>query len=155
VQKISLLAIGSLKESWIRTGCGFYLSRLQRAFDVSVQELPASKEKLPEKQRDEELERVFRVLEQCGGEVWLLDEQGDVLTSQQFSAEISKRKDRGAPLTFVVGGAYGFTDAVRHRADHMLSLSAMTLPHELCRLLFFEQLYRASEIMKGSGYHHG
>lgn len=98
--------------------------------------------------------RILKSLEKHRGEVWVLDERGKGMSSLEFSQSLGRARDAGDPLTFVLGGAYGLTDAVRDRADRLLRLSEMTFPHELCRLVFLEQFYRANEILKGGGYHH-
>jgi 23S rRNA (pseudouridine1915-N3)-methyltransferase len=112
-----------------------------------------SKGRTPDQQCAEESERLLRYIERAEGQVYILDETGDRLTSPQFSEMITKARDAGTPMVFVLGGAYGFTDVVR-KAGKTLRLSDMTLPHELCRVLFLEQLYRAGEIARGSQYHH-
>lgn len=84
----------------------------------------------------------------------ILDERGKTFTSVDFSKMIETQRDHGRPLLFAIGGAYGFSDDVKKQADLLLSLSPMTLPHELAFLFFAEQLYRAHAIMAGSGYHH-
>lgn len=118
-----------------------------------IEELKASKEKRPEKQVREES---IRVLEALGGEdiVVVLDERGKDMNTIEFSEYLSDAKDRGLSITFVLGGAYGFDDTVRNRADLTLKLGAMTLPHELCRVVFLEALYRALDCGKGGNYHH-
>ncbi len=151
---ITLLSIGSLKFSWAKAACEEYAVRLLHSLKIEIIELPASKAREPEKQREEESERIMDALEKRGGIVWVLDERGKEMTSQIFSKELQVVKDRGDAVTFVLGGAYGLNDAVRKKANRLLKLSAMTLPHELCRVVFLEQLYRAMEIQKGSGYHH-
>ncbi|HLC66536.1 MAG TPA: 23S rRNA (pseudouridine(1915)-N(3))-methyltransferase RlmH, partial [Candidatus Nanoarchaeia archaeon] len=151
---ITLLCIGSLKFSWAKEACQDYADRLGHSLKLELIELPASKAREPEKQREEESERIITALEKRGGMVWVLDERGKEMTSQAFAKELQTAKDRGDAMTFVLGGAYGLNDAVRQKANRLLRLSAMTLPHELCRVVFLEQLYRAQEIGKGSGYHH-
>jgi 23S rRNA (pseudouridine1915-N3)-methyltransferase len=121
--------------------------------DFHVQELPASKATDSAKQQGEECDRILKILNNVDGDVWVLDERGKAFTTVQFAHELSKATDRGTPLTFVLGGAYGLTDDVRKKGK-LFQLSAMTLPHELCRVVFLEQLYRACEVNKGSGYHH-
>ena len=81
------------------------------------------------------------------------DERGDRLTSAQFATLIGDARDRAQDLAFVVGGAFGLSDAVRHRADRVLQLAPWTLPHELARLVLAEQLYRAGTIVRGEPYH--
>lgn len=117
-------------------------------------EVPASKQKDSVKQSTEESQTILDRLEKFDGAVWVLDEQGKEMTSQVFSGELENLGNRGESVIFVVGGAYGLTDAVREYADRVIRLSAMTLPHELCQVLFLEQLYRALQIRRGTGYHH-
>jgi len=153
VQKVTLLCIGSVKESWAKDACAFYLERLEHAAKLDVVELPASKEKDPEKQKRDESARLIDSANKLGGALFVLDETGKGMTSQQFSILVGAAKDQGTHLVFLLGGAYGLIDDVKH-AGKRIKLSDMTLPHELCRVVFFEQLYRATEILKGSGYHH-
>ena len=87
--------------------------------------------------------------------VVLLDENGREFTSREFAAFVDKQMVSGVKrLVFVVGGPYGFSDAVYARADSKLSLSRMTFNHEMVRLFFIEQLYRAMTIRRGEPYHH-
>ncbi len=154
LQRIRLLTIGQIKTSWIRDGCSEFRKRLSSLTFFDVEEFPASKQNRPEKQVREESDRL---LEAFGGEdvLVVLDERGKDMTTEEFSTFLSDQKDHGLSVTFVIGGAYGFDDRVRERAHHVLRLSAMTLPHELCRLLFLESLYRALDLAKGGKYHHG
>ena len=153
MQKVTLLCIGRLREPWAREAAELYIKRLQPQLSFTVLELPESRGKTPAQQQAEESERILKMLEKSEGELWVLDEIGKGMTSKDFSKHVSGARDQGTPLIFVLGGAYGFTDSVR-RKGKLLKLSDMTLPHELCRVVFLEQLYRAVEIMKGSGYHH-
>ena len=151
---ITLLCVGSLKFSWAKSACEDYADRLSHSLKLEIVELPASRSRELEQQREEESERIIQALEKRGGMVWVLDERGKEMDSTTFSKELQVAKDRGDAMTFVLGGAYGLNDTVRKKANRLLRLSAMTLPHELCRVVFLEQLYRAQEIGKGSGYHH-
>ncbi len=88
------------------------------------------------------------------GAVWVLDETGEVLTSARFTADIAASRDNGVPaLTFLIGGADGLGDAVRARSDRIISLSALTLPHGIARIVLAEQLYRAATMLAGHPYH--
>jgi 23S rRNA (pseudouridine1915-N3)-methyltransferase len=85
----------------------------------------------------------------------VLDERGAALTSTAFAGKLGAWRDQGVKhVVFIIGGAYGMTDEVRLRADLLLALSAMTFPHQLVRVLFAEQLYRAVGILNESPYHH-
>ena len=153
MQRITLLCIGSVKEAFAKDGCAFYLERLERVAKLDVVELPASKEKDSEKQKEDESKRLIDSANKIGGALFVLDEKGKGMTSEQFSQLVGMAKDQGTHLVFLLGGAYGLTDDAK-KSGRAIRLSDMTLPHELCRVVFLEQLYRATEIQKGSGYHH-
>ncbi len=153
MQRIILLTVGRTKEPWARDASAFYTERLTRALRLDIVEIPASRETDPVRQKDDESRRLLKFIEDYGADVWVLDETGKGMTSPAFAMEIGKAKDAGRTLLFILGGSYGLTDAVRS-AGKPLKLSDMVLPHELCRVVFLEQLYRATEINKGSGYHH-
>lgn len=152
--KVTLLCVGSLKSPWAAEGCGQYRDRLQHDIDLEIVELPASKEKDPERQLQEESQRILDAINKRSGIVWVLDERGKEMTSEDFSSSLEQHRDSGDQIIFVIGGAYGLSDSVREKAGKTLRLSQMTLPHELCRAFFLEQLYRAVQIHKESGYHH-
>ena len=154
MQHITLLTVGRVKSSWINTGCQEYLDRLRPAVKLTITEIPPSRQKDPDKQRDEESEQILHALEKQRGDIFLLDEKGQSMTSSQFSVFLSKAEDMGLPLTFILGGAYGVSDRIREVARGSICLSDMTFTHEMTRLVFLEQLYRGIEIKKGSGYHH-
>lgn len=146
-----LLAVGALKAGWAKDACADYQRRLR---GLEVTELPASREKEPLKQRHDESERLLKAASKARGEIWALDERGEAVDSMRLSKLLTEAADRGQPITFVLGGAYGLSDELRAEARRIVRLSDLTLPHELCRVLLLEQLYRAQEIAKGSGYHH-
>lgn len=153
--KISLLCIGTLRESWAKEAAKLYKDRLQYAIDLSVVELMPSHQPNEAGQKVEESERLIVSAQKMkSGEIWVLDERGKDMTSVEFAGELQKLQDRGEPVTFILGGSYGLTDNVRAAAKKVIRLSSMVLPHELCRVVFLEQLYRATEINKGSAYHH-
>jgi len=154
MQRITLLCVGSLKSSWAAEGCKQYIGRLRGDIDLEIVELPASKERDPERQLQEECTRLSEALAKRTGAIWVLDEGGKCMTSEEFSGALSSLRDEGQPIIFVIGGAFGLSDEVRNKADCLLQLSNMTIPHELCRIFFLEQLYRAVQIQKESGYHH-
>jgi|SRR3989344_1547620 len=154
MSRIQLICIGSLKTSWIREGCSYFFERLKRDCNLEIIELPASKVRDSERQIKEESQRILDALKKREGAVWVLEKSGKQMSSEEFSRALSGFGDRGQSLTIVLGGAYGLSDGVRQQADCLFSLSLMTFPHELCRLIFLEQLYRAIQIGKGSGYHH-
>lgn len=147
MHRITLLSVGKIKTPWIKDGCELYVERLSHLCDLTERVLSAGEEK-------EERQKILDALEKTDGVIIALDDKGKEFSSPEFASWISKQKDSGQSLTFVLGGAYGLDDRIRAKATLTLSLSRMTLPHELCKLVFLEQLYRAHSILAGSGYHH-
>lgn len=147
LHRISLLSVGKIKTSWIKDGCEVFTERLSHSCDFSERVLSSGEEK-------DEHERISQALEKTSGTIVLLDELGDEMTSREFAQWIGKKRDTGDTLTFVLGGAYGVDQRIRQSAKKIIALSKMTLPHELCKLMFLEQLYRAHTILEGRGYHH-
>ena len=126
-------------------------------FDIeAVADVRTTRSTTEERQREAEGAALLAAIKPSDF-VWLLDEHGRrEYTSRGFATELQRRMAAGVAkrIVFVVGGPYGFSDAVRQRADAMLSLSLMTFPHELVRLFFTEQIYRAMTILRGEPYHH-
>lgn len=156
--KLSLLQIGKTEESYLQEGIGIYETRLKRYTTFQIVTLPASKlsgsqkntEVIKKKEGEELLSRL-----QPTDHLILLDERGKKYTSREFAALIQHETDRSTKhLVFVIGGAYGFSKEVYERSNGMLSLSNFTFPHQLARLIFMEQLYRAHTIMRKEPYHH-
>lgn len=147
MHRIRVLSVGAIKTPWILQGCTQYIDRLRHSCEFLERVIASGSPK-------EEEVKILAALQKTEGVIVILDERGKTKTSQDFALWISKQRDRGTPITFVIGGAYGLTDAVRARGSLVLSLSPMTLPHELCQLVFLEQLYRAHTILAGTGYHH-
>lgn len=150
-----LIVVGRTERGWVADGLGHYLARICHMAKLEEVVLPeAGRGELAWQQRTES-ERILAALKP-GEKVVVLDERGKQLTSPGFAQRLGTWRDQGArELAFVIGGAYGMTEAVRQRADLVLSLSPMVFPHQLVRVLFAEQLYRALSILKGTGYHHG
>jgi len=154
MQRVTFLIVGRIKTPWISQGFDVYTSRLSYELMLDVVTIPPSKNIDPKKMSEEESERIVEKIAKFDGDVWLLDEKGKEMTSSEFSKVISTAKDAGRSLLFILGGPYRLTEEVKAKIPQKLRLSAMTFPHEFCSLVFLEQLYRACEIQKGSGYHH-
>lgn len=155
--KIQLVAVGKTSSGYIREGIDMYLNRLKHYLPVDVKiigDIKGNKSMTEERQKELEGEAILSTL-MPGDYVVLLDERGDELTSRQFSTYMDKRMSTVARrMVFIVGGPYGFSQKVYDRADSKLSLSRMTFNHEMVRLFFVEQLYRAMTILRGEPYHH-
>jgi len=154
MQKIVLLCVGSVKTSWIKEGIAEYASRMRSEISLETVEVPASKHADAAKQMEEECDRLLTALDKRDGDAWVLDEHGTVMSSSDFATHMETARDGGRTVIFLLGGAHGLTAALRARAVRRFSLSPMTFPHELCRLIFMEQLYRVTQILRGTGYHH-
>ena len=154
---IRLLGIGKTTTSYIQEGISEYSKRLGFYCRFVQEYFPPVKNasSLPESElKKREGELLLRALS-TGDRVILLDEKGAEHSSTQFAASLQKEMNAGTKrIVFIVGGAFGFSDELYSLADKKLSLSKMTLTHEMVRLVFVEQLYRAFTIIKGEKYHH-
>lgn len=151
---LRLILVGRTEKGHVSEGLAHYGERIARSGPFATVVLPEAGKGDPAFKSRWEGEKILAAVQP--GEVFVvLDERGKLLTSPAFAAQLGKWRDSGRHrIAFVVGGAYGLSDAVRERADLVLSLSPMTFPHQLVRVLFVEQLYRALAILKGSPYHH-
>ncbi len=155
--KITFLTVGKTVEAWLKEGINKYLARLKhytRLTVVEIEELKNVRSLTQEQQKVKEGELILKRIMPLDHLI-LLDENGTQLTSPQFAAYIDKKALGSVDhLVFAVGGPYGFSRDVYERANDKLSLSAMTFSHQMVRLFFAEQLYRAFTILKGEPYHH-
>lgn len=155
--KIQLLVIGKTATPYLVTGIEMYLDRLKHYIPFEIKVLPDVKNarKLSRDQIKQAEGELFLAQLQPGDNVILLDERGREMTSTELSQFIDRKMSTvSRNLTFIIGGAYGFSQAVYDRADGKLSLSKMTFNHEMVRLFFVEQVYRAMTILRGEPYHH-
>lgn len=155
--KISLICIGKTDDKYVKEGVEKYLKRLKHYISFQLIELPDIKngKNMSEEQQKEKEAELF--IKQLGNQdfVILLDERGKELRSVEFSAYLEQKMiSSSSNLTFLIGGPYGFADKIRKRSDYSLSLSKMTFSHQMIRLFFVEQLYRAFSIMRNEPYHH-
>lgn len=155
--KISLLVTGKTDDAYINTGIDKYVSRLKHYTPFDIQVIPALKnaKSMSEPEiKKKEADLIFKHIDD-GDYLVLLDEHGKQFSSTEFSKFITACSVRSVnKLVFVVGGAYGFDEQVYKRANEQISLSRMTFSHQMVRLFFVEQLYRAFTILKGEPYHH-
>jgi 23S rRNA (pseudouridine1915-N3)-methyltransferase len=149
-----LIMVGKTERGFVADGLAHYLERVRHWSQVEEVLVAKSDRATPQEQRSEEERGLVRAIP-SGGRVVVLDGTGKTLDSPSFAKKLGDWRDQGTRETsFVIGGPYGLTDAVRERADLVLSLSPMTFPHQLVRVLFAEQLYRAYSILNRTGYHH-
>jgi 23S rRNA (pseudouridine1915-N3)-methyltransferase len=155
--KIKLLFIGKENLEELQAASQDYVSKINNYNPFEIEAIPYLKntKSLPiELQKKQEGELFLKKIH-SQDVVVLLDERGKEVSSLQFSQFIQQRFNSGGKnLLFLIGGAYGFSEELYQRANFSISLSKMTFPHKLARLLFAEQLYRAFTILKGEPYHH-
>lgn len=149
---IRIIAIGKKHESWVEDGVERYQKRLRKPFDAEWILLPHSAREGVQA-RQEESERILSRLASDDFAL-LLDERGELLDSLALSKLLVGAFESHARVSAVIGGAYGVSDALRTRADKVVSLSPLVFPHQLVRLIVAEQIYRSQEIAGGRPYHH-
>ncbi len=155
--KVALLLVGKTVNKHFVELIDDYASRLTHyvGFDIiTIPELKNTKNLTAEQQKQQEGELILKQL-QAGDHMVLLDEHGKELRSVEFSRLMEQRMQTVSKrMVFVIGGPYGFSPEVYAKANEKLSLSQMTFSHQMVRLIFVEQLYRAMTIMRGEPYHH-
>ncbi len=154
--KVTLICIGKTDDKYIQEGCEVYIKRLQHYFKTEVSIIPDLKNvhKMDTQERKKKEGQLILKQIEKSDTVILLDEKGKEFTSRQFAQDIQKKMNSGAKrVVFVIGGAFGFSDEMYQRATGKLSLSKMTFSHQMVRLFFLEQLYRANTILNNEPYH--
>jgi len=155
--KIQLIVIGKTNQDFVKQGLDEFCKRLDHYYPFEleiIQDIKNTKNLSVEQQKIKEGELILHSF-QTGDYIVLLDERGKEFTSVQFSQFIEKKAHTGLKrLVFVIGGAYGFSPAVYEVSNEKIALSKMTFPHQLIRLIFIEQLYRAMTILHNEPYHH-
>ncbi len=148
-----MLSVGRDRSGWFEPAVQAYAARLQHYTRLELTELPASSGRRPaEASRAKEAERLLAA-RRPGELLVALDEGGERLDSHGFARLLGDAQGRSADLLFVVGGDDGLDAAVRAAAVRVLSLSSLTLPHRLARLVLVEQLYRGFTLLRGEPYH--
>ena len=154
--KVTLLWVGKTNDKALDGMIQEYLNRLQHYVSVDVVTIPELKNaknlSVPQQKQMEGELILQKVTPQT--DLVLLDEHGMEFRSIEFADYMCKKQSAGRELMFVIGGPFGFSETVYQRANGQLSLSKMTFSHQMIRLLFAEQLYRAMTILKGEKYHH-
>ena len=154
--KTLLVLVGKTTDKHFQAGISDYVERISHYMPMEILTIPELKntKSLSEKQQKQlEGEQILKLL-QSQDTVVLLDEHGKELRSIEFASWLEQKRNTVRRLVFVIGGPYGFSPDVYSRANEQLSLSRMTFSHQLIRLVFTEQLYRACTIIKKEPYHH-
>jgi len=154
--KINIISIGHKPPTWAEEGCKEYLKRFQRDLSIVLTELkPAFRVSDTDKNHLARAKEKGRILTKLNKNARLiaLDEAGTQTTTNELARLLTNSMAEGRDLDFVIGGADGLDPEIKNQADKMLSLSLMTYPHALARLILIEQLYRAQCIIKKHPYH--
>ena len=159
MQSVTVRCVGKLKEKFFADACAEYQKRLGRYCKLMIVELPehrlgdapsdAEVAAALEREADAILEKLPR-----GGAVIALCVEGQAMSSERLAETMARYADRGvSQLTFLIGGSFGMAERVKRAADLRLSMSPMTFPHHLARVMVLEQIYRAYQIQAGTKYH--
>lgn len=156
--KVTLIALGRLKEKYLSAAVEEYKKRLSRYCDLKICEIEP--QRLPDKPSSSEIEaalekeaqQIFKNIP-AGNAVIPLCIEGKTVSSPEFAKKIEEQTNKGKNITFIIGSSYGLSEKVKKAGDFRLSVSAMTFPHQLFRVMLLEQLYRAFKINEGSAYH--
>ncbi len=155
--KITLLQTGKTTDKNMAELVDLYTNRIKKYSVFDIVTLPDVKNTRNMPVQEQKFKEATKIVQSIGDDdyVILLDENGKELNTIEFSGALEKMfflpKKR---ILFIIGGPWGFSELVYARADYKMSLSKMTFPHQLVRLLFLEQLYRVFTIIKGEPYHH-
>lgn len=156
--KVTLIALGKLKEAYLRDAVSEYTKRLSRYCDLEIIELePIKSPDSPSKsQIDAALLReaemiIKKIPKNC--DVYPLCVEGKQLSSEEFAEKVDDLSQQGRGIVFIIGSSYGLSETVKATAKMRFSLSKMTFPHQLFRVMLLEQVYRAFKINEGSTYH--
>ena len=155
--KILLIVVGKTDQKWLTEGIAQYTERLTHFSQFEMQVIPDirnTRSMDPQVQKVHEGEQILKLL-QSSDDVYLLDDKGREFTSPEMAAWLEKRMAQSTKrLVFIIGGPYGFSPDVYARVPNRISLSRMTFSHQMVRLIFVEQLYRAFAILSNLPYHH-
>jgi 23S rRNA (pseudouridine1915-N3)-methyltransferase len=155
MKSLLCLAVGCLKAPCWSQAAEYYAKLLSRYMRLELIVVKDAHGRLSPEQRNEVEGRALLAKLGPKDQALGLDAQGEAYSSEGFAAALEKwLEDPVRRPCFVLGGAFGLSEDVRDRCDQLISLSPLTLPHELARVVLLEQLYRAMSILRGSGYHH-
>lgn len=152
--KLKIIAVGKVREKWLKAGIDEYAKRIGKFCQIEIIQINDAPESLDvNKAIATESEKILSALKDTDLVV-ALDINGEKLDSNELSQKLDKWFEEGmSKVTFVIGGSNGFSDDVIKRSNFQISMSDMTFPHQLARLIFLEQIFRAFKISRGEKYH--
>lgn len=154
---VKVITVGKLKEKYLRDACEEYLKRLKRFGNVTVTELDESR--LSDNPSEKEIENALNseaesILKHASGFIIPMCIEGKQLSSVKLAKKMADIPVHGqSTVSFIIGSSFGLSDKVKQKADFKLSMSEMTFPHQLARVMLLEQIYRAFQINSGGKYH--
>ncbi len=151
---LEIIAVGKVRPAWLKEGIDYYRKLTSKYARVEVTTIRDSGTAHLDRARalSQDSDNIVARLDDRAF-VLALDERGKIYTSLEMAALLCDRQQKYSRFQFIIGGAHGLAESILHRADLRLSLSAMTLPHEMCQMILLEQLYRALAINAGASYH--
>ena len=154
---VKIIVVGKLKEKYLRDACDEYIKRISRFADINVMELAESR--LPDDPSRKEIEKALSIEAESiqkamSGYIIPMCIEGRQLTSMKLSKKLEEIPLSGqSTVSFIIGSSFGLADSIKSKADFKLSMSEMTFPHQLARVMLCEQVYRAFSINSGTKYH--
>ena len=153
--KINLVCLGDIKEKYLREAIGEYSKRISRFADLKIIEL---KENVATSNNDSDIKKALlkdaeEIKKYLKGYIICLDIKGKMISSEEFSKKIEKISLNNSEITFIIGASNGIDDKIKSLANEKISFSPMTFPHQLMRVIFLEQTYRAFTILNNIAYH--
>ena len=155
---VKLITLGTLKESYLRDAADEYLKRLQAFCKVELVEI--KEERLPESPSENEISQALereadKIIAQIPSRAYSIAMcvEGEQMSSEAFAKRLSDVSDRYGSVCFIIGSSHGLSDRVKSRCDYKMSVSKLTFPHQLMRVLLLESIYRGFNIIKGTRYH--
>ena len=155
---VNIICVGKLKESYLRDAIDEYSKRMRTLCRLSIIELP--EERSSDDPSTAEIGRVIsaeseRIMQKLGKGDYVIAMcvEGRNISSEELSAKLEDISMRSSTVDLIIGGSWGLSDELKSRADFKLSMGKMTFPHQLCRVMLLEQVYRAFQISKGTKYH--
>ncbi|MBQ6498984.1 MAG: 23S rRNA (pseudouridine(1915)-N(3))-methyltransferase RlmH [Ruminococcus sp.] len=155
---VNIICVGKLKESYLRDAIDEYSKRMRSLCRLSIIELP--EERSSDDPSAAEIGRVIsaeseRIMQKLGKGDYVIAMcvEGRNISSEELSAKLEDISMRSSTVDLIIGGSWGLSDELKSRADFKLSMGKMTFPHQLCRVMLLEQVYRAFQISKGTKYH--
>jgi len=153
--KINLICMGDIKEKYLKDAINEYSKRLSRFVNLKIIEL---KENVANSNNSLDIENALKkdaqeIIKHIKGHTICLDVQGEMITSEQFAKKIEKTSLTSSEISFIIGASNGIHEEIKNQCKEKISFSKMTFPHQLMRVIFLEQLYRAFTILNNISYH--